>query len=135
MFSISQRISRRTLLKSGGAAGLGLVLPEMAQARAQPLQSHLRRSSYTPLIGRSFTVEGAPYRLRLVAVQDLNRAQAGSEDAFTLVFRARPGAARLAHAVPVLHQRRLGSFRLLLSPGMASATGQPYVAIINRSHA
>jgi hypothetical protein len=136
MALISERISRRALLRSGGVAGLALMLPGVAQARATRRHrrhlSHLRRSSYEPLVGQDFRVFGRPYHLRLVAVKDLNPAQAGSENAFALVFRARPGAAPLSKSVPWLGHPRLSTFRLLLSPGMPSASGQPYAAVINR---
>lgn len=82
-----------------------------------------------------FRVDGTPHYLRLASIQDLNPAQAGSENAFALVFRARPGASRLSHPVPTLYHPRLGTFKLLLSPGRSSTAGQPYAAIINRSHA
>ncbi len=137
MTLVSERISRRALLKGGGAAAAGLALPGAVLAWAKSdhaLSSHLRRSSYERLIGQPFRLQGAPHQLHLAAVRNLNPAQAGSENAFALVFRARPGAAPLDDAVPALYHPRLGTFRLLLSPGKASPAGQPYGAIINRLH-
>lgn len=139
MSETMERISRRVLLKSGGAAAIGLSLPGVAVARSHRrrvrLQSHLRRSSYTPLVDHVFSVTGGPRRLRLAAVADLNHAQAGSENAFALIFWAAPGRAPLAQAVPTLHHRQLGTFKLFLSPGRPAAPGQTYVAVVNRLHA
>lgn len=136
MPSISQRITRRALLRSGGAAGLGLLVPGVAQARSKRrhhrIHSHLVRSSYHGLVGQNFRVFGRPYHLRLTAVENLNRWQAGSENAFALIFQARPGAHPVARPAPSLHHPRLGTFRLLLTPGRPSPTGQTYAAIINR---
>lgn len=117
----------------------GLAFPGVAMGRArrrhQAVYSHLRRSSYEPLVGQTFTLQGWPRYLRLVAVQDLDPAQAGSENAFALVFHSRPGAKSLAHLTPMFHHRQLGSFRMMVTPGLPSARGQTYTAIINRLHA
>lgn len=137
MSTDSQRISRRTLLASGGAAAFWLSIPGMAFGRTRRhrrrLHSHLRRSSYTPLINQNFTV--GPHRLRLVAVQDLNPAQAGSENAFALVFRGRPGDTSVARTVPTFRHPQLGAFELFITSGRPSAGGRSYVAVINRLHA
>lgn len=136
MSSDSQHISRRTLLASGGVTAVGLTLPGAALARAtrrrQRLSSHLRRSSYKPLINQDFKV--GPHQLRLTAVKDLNPTQAGSENAFALVFRARQGE-KVARTVPTFRHARMGAFQLFISPGKASPAGQSYVAVINRLHA
>ncbi|MGH2876209.1 MAG: DUF6916 family protein [Solirubrobacteraceae bacterium] len=136
-------MTRRTLLASGGAAMVALSLPAEAAAAAHRAHrrrhhrrhpSHLRRSSYRPLVGDRFRVVGSRVHLRLEAVQNLSAGPRGSEDAFALVFRAPRRAPALRGQVPELHHPRLGSFRLLLSPGMESRHGRPYAAIINRTH-
>lgn len=135
-------VTRRALLTSAGVAAAGLALPAGAAAtgsrRGHRLRarrpSHLRRSSYRPLIGERFRVSGSRVRLRLEAVQSLSVGPRDSENAFALVFRAPRGAAALRDQVPELHHPRLGSFRLLVSAGQDSRHGRPYAAIINRVH-
>jgi hypothetical protein len=111
-----------------------LALPAAAAARRRALL-HLRRSSYRGLVGQPFTVQGARAKLRLVTVRDLNRHQAGSDNAFALIFQAPRGAPRIPEAVPTLHHPALGSFALLLCAGAPSSSGLRYAAIVNRLHA
>jgi Domain of unknown function (DUF6916) len=128
-------LTRRVLLKTGAAAAISAALPATAVARnRRRLLSHLARRSYRPLVGHRFRVKGTGTVLRLVAVEDLNHAQRGSQRAFALIFHAPEGAPPLA-AVPTLHHAALGDFMLLLSPGRPSGSAQPYAAIINRVHA
>jgi hypothetical protein len=127
-------LTRRTLLRTGLAAAVSAALPAVAVARKRRLLSHLVRDSYGPLVGQRFRVRRSRVVLRLVAVEDLDHAPRGSQNAFALIFRAPAGAAPLA-AVPTLHHAALGDFKLLLSPGRASGGGQPYAAIINRVRA
>jgi hypothetical protein len=122
--------TRRALLKSGCASAVALAVPGAAWAAAS--QSYLKRSSYLPLVGQTFTVLGSGVSLQLTAVQDIAGAPAGSNDAFALIFGAAPGA-RAIKAVPTLSQPSLGSFQLLLAPGQASSAGASYSAIINRT--
>lgn len=143
----TERISRRGFLAAGGSAGFGLLVPGLAYGRRRrrrkqghshshhKSESHLRRSSYESLVGERFQVAGGGSRLKLTAVKNLNKAQAGSEDAFALVFRGRRGGAPIKEAVPELYHPGLGRFRLLLTPGDAGRSGRPYVAVINRSRA
>jgi hypothetical protein len=142
----ARALTRRALLKTGGAAAVTLAIPGAALAkrrrwhrRARPhrkaLGSHLRRTSYDPLVGQPFTVEGTGTPLKLVSVEDLNAHQASSDNAFALIFRAQPGLPTLADQVPQLHHPALGSFKLLISPGDAAPQGQIYSAVINRLHA
>jgi hypothetical protein len=124
--------TRRTLLKVGGVAAAALVLPEAALGRSFKvrlgLNHPLRRSSYRGLRGERFRVDGGQL-IKLERVQDLNSLQAGSETSFALIFS---GPAALADPVPQLYHPWLGSFRLLLSPGAATAQGRTYVAVINQ---
>lgn len=129
-------LTRRALLASGGAVGIGLAVPWAAHAYALGTRSHLRRSSYLPLIGERFQVSGTHVKLRLARVEDLNRHQAGSENAFALSFTAPRGVPPLASSVPTnLHHPDLGRFKLLLTPGAAGRTQFRYWAVINRLHA
>jgi hypothetical protein len=127
-------VTRRAVLKAGGAAATALALPAAAFARGRALKSHLRRSSYQPLVGHRFSVSGMRSKLRLLNIQDLNSLQAHSDNAFALVFHAPHAAPPLAQ-VPRLHHPALGSFDLFLTPGKSLPTGQHYVAVINRLHA
>jgi Domain of unknown function (DUF6916) len=128
-------VTRRTLIKGGAAGAFALAMPAAAAAAKHRLESHLRRSSYRNLVGQGFQVKGTNTKLRLTAVQNLNRHQAGSENAFALIFQAPRRARALGHTLPTLHHPALGSFDLMLTPGAASAHGQAYAAIINRAHA
>jgi hypothetical protein len=129
-------LTRRALVKTGGTAAVALAVPgtALARSRSKRLRSHLRRSSYHSLVGQRFRVTGTGLRLRLVAVEDLTRHQAHSENAFALIFRAPRGAHYLSQQVPELHHPALGSFKLLVSAGERSRTNQRYVAVINRLH-
>lgn len=124
--------TRRTLLKAGGVAAASLMLPEAALGRTvRPrftLSHPLRRSSYRGLKGQRFWIQGSS-PLRLERIQDLNSLQAGSENAFALIFS---GPATLASEVPEIYHRWLGTFQLLLSPGAPTATGRTYSAVINQ---
>jgi uncharacterized protein DUF6916 len=135
-------LTRRALLKAGGAAAIALSVPGSALAKRRRrhkhkkrLQSHLRRSSYHRLVGQRFTVGGTSVKLQLVKVEDLNVHQRNNDNAFALIFEAPPGAPLLTDQVPDLYNPALGRFKFLLSRGFASPHGQPYVAIVNRLHA
>jgi hypothetical protein len=128
-------VTRRTLLKTTGAGAIGLTVPGAALARRRKLRSHLRRSSYHPLIGANFGVDRSHVKLKLVAVRDLNRHQAGSDHAFALIFHGPVNSPSYAHSVPELHHPALGHFRMLLSPGAPNRKVRSYSAVINRLHA
>ena len=135
-------LTRRTFLKTSGAAATALALPGTALARHRRrwrrpphVKSHLRRSSYHQLVGQPFTVRGSHAQLRLASIEDLNPAQAGSDNAFALVFTAPPGAPGLINQAPELYHRSLGQFQFLFTSGTTSASRPSYVAVINRLHA
>jgi hypothetical protein len=123
----SDGLTRRSLLAGGGAAALAFALPAAATA-VRSTRSHLRRSTYSGLVGQRFAVQGTSAAIALTAVSDLTAHQRGSEDAFALRFHA-PAGVRLAD-VPTLRHARLGSFALFLTPG----AGQSYTAVVNRTH-
>jgi Domain of unknown function (DUF6916) len=131
-------ITRRAALVGGGTAAFALSLPGRALARRRRLRllSHLRRGSYHPLVGEHFTVRASGARLTLVSIEDLNRHQARSDNAFALVFRTNRGVRPLSTRDPVsLAHPKLGTFQFLLTPGNATFRGQNYLAIVNRLHA
>jgi hypothetical protein len=130
-------LTRRALLSAGGAASLALAIPghALARTRRSRAASHLRRSSYRPLLRQRFTVVGSRVRLRLISIEDLNSHQANSEHAFALNFWIPRGAPPLQDDVPQLYHPRLGSFKFMVSPGRIDGYGQRYCVIINRLHA
>ncbi|MDW5594762.1 twin-arginine translocation signal domain-containing protein [Conexibacter stalactiti] len=145
-------LDRRSFLKAGGAATLALVgaaaaAPGRASATAAAAASSggfepLRRGSWSalPADARGFTAAapgGGPLTLRLVAVEDVagaagRRALAGSEDAFALTLRGRPGLAQGVHA---LSHQSLGAVELFLAPvGNGGDSGeQTYEIVVDRS--
>lgn len=130
-------LTRRSLLRMGvlAAAGtLGGVRPWAVPA-AEAAASHLRRSSWTRLLGQRFTFGSV--QLRLVTVTNVagaakNRSLAGSEDAFVLTF-AGPLAPALRTGTYTLQSARLGRFELFLSPVGRPGKDQRYEAVIDRS--
>src|SRR5688572_32399745 len=112
----SRTLTRRTLLRDGAAATAAALLGGAiwASAPAVASGSHLRRSSYTGLVGQSFQADSV--ELSLLSVSDVAGAKsakslAGSEDAFVLTFSGarnaslKPGTHRFRHS-------RLGEFEL-----------------------
>ena len=124
-------LTRRAALKVGGGAIAALAFPGIASARLR-LLSHLRRRTYRRLIGHSFGARGTRTKLKLIGVRDLNRRQARSDNAFTLVFRGPRGARLLRSQVPEFSHPALGRFKLLIQPGKPSSKGHHYVAVVNR---
>jgi hypothetical protein len=139
-------ITRRGLVAAAGAAVVGVALAETTHLAGLArglgefgVPAYLRRSSFAGMVGDRFELLANDGRsvARLVAVDDLpavahGGAQAGSEDAFALVFHA-SGAARLEQDVMTLTHPRLGRFALLVSPSGTGRHGQDYAAIINRA--
>ena len=105
----------------------------------QPAQlSPLQRSSYAGLVGEAFgvtAVGGTAASVQLASVEDLNDLQAGSDDAFALVFYAPSSSPVLSDGLPEFSQTTLGNFPLMVVPANTDSGGQYYVAVINRSHA
>ena len=127
-------LTRRAFVRSGGLLAVGLALPgrALAHVKARGPASWFKRSSYHPLVGEWFTVHGSTARLRLQAVEDLNRGQKGSEQSFGLLFRSPNDAA--VPQVPLLHHHSLGHFHLFFSSTSWSGRGRYYYAVINRVH-
>src|SRR3954453_12534867 len=90
----TRRLPRRSLLHLGAAASAGTLVGIRPWATASAIAAagppaHLRRSSYTGLIGQSFAL--ASGTLRLLSVSDVagagvNKSLAGAEGAFVLAF-------------------------------------------------
>jgi hypothetical protein len=126
--------TRRQVLQAGAAGGVALWLaggPSMAWAGPGTRQAasgdgpHLRRSSWTGLVGTDLPLDGDG-RLRLEAVSD------GSEDAFALLFSGSAGA-------PVeqgIHRFRMAGgaeAELFLVPVGAPAARPLYEVVVDRS--
>ena len=134
----SSTLTRRSLLRTGALATVATVAglrPWAAAGAEAAVASHLRRASYTPLIGQRFAV--GPIRLRLLSVADVAGAAvdtslAGSDDAFVLTFGG-PLAPVLESSTRTLRHTRLGSFDLFLSPVNKPRKNQRYEAVVDRS--
>jgi hypothetical protein len=130
-----KRLTRRTLLRTGGGAGaaiaLGLRPWSPAVAGAAVTDPHLRRASYAPLVGTTFSVtEGSrTVSLKLLSVSDVARHLAGRDDAFALSFSA---SGELGSGIHTLRHPQLGRFALFLSP-VERASGHRYEILVDRS--
>ena len=129
-------LTRRALIKLGGATGLAMTTGGTALARQVRRPSHLRRSSFVPLVGQRFAIAGAgASALQLLAVSDLSSGQRDSENAFALTFAGPRTASAPVTTLPELRHPVLGSFPLFVTEGATTAASQHYDAVINRVHA
>jgi hypothetical protein len=137
----TRRLTRRSLLRVGAAAGAGTFVgirpwaTGSASAAGGPAL-HLRRSSYTGLTGQSFTLASGG-TLRLLSVSDVagaavHKSLARSEDAFVLAF-SRPLDAVLEAGTYTLSHPELGAFELFVSPVGRPRRDRRYEAVIDRS--
>jgi hypothetical protein len=133
----SGTFTRRTLIRNGAAAGLAAALGTRpwSAAAAAASAGHLRRSSYSGLVGQSFGVDSI--ELRLVSVSDVagaksSKSLAGSEDAFVLTFSG-PRSAPLEGRTHRFRHPRLGTFELFVSPVGLPRDDRRYEAVIDRS--
>src|SRR4051812_36386265 len=130
-------LTRRGLLRAGGAAGAAAVVGTKpwapAAASAAVPRSPLLRSSYTTLRSTQFAIDGIP--VTLARVSDLPAAAtvkvlAGSEEAFSLLFAA-PTSAALASGIHTFRQRELGQFELFVAPVEIADDQQLYEVVVN----
>ena len=133
----SRTLTRRTLIRNGGAAGIAAMLGTRpwSVASAAASAGHLQRSSWAELVGQSFMAGSV--ELRLVSVSDVAgakhaRSLVGSEDAFVLTFSG-PRSARLETGIHRFGHPRLGTFELFVSPVGLPQTDLRYEAVIDRS--
>lgn len=126
------KISRRRLLQAGGATAALIAVPGLWRLQrsvfARGVPAHLRRETYDPLVGSSFAAAESRQSLQLVAVDQLRH----SPDGFSLLFRARRGAAPLGPVVRGLRHPEIGSVDLVLLPVGRAVHGQSYQSIVNR---
>jgi hypothetical protein len=130
-------LTRRSLLRMGAlatSAALGGLRP-WDVAAAEAAASHLRRSSWSRLLGRRFAV--GTVELKLLSVTNVagaavNASLAGSDDAFVLSFSG-PLTPVLRAGTYTLQNPRLGRFELFVSPVGRPGKDQRYEAVIDRS--
>ena len=114
---VAARVTRRRVLQIGGVAFAAVAIGELP-ALAGASTVTLRRSTFTPLVGDAFTLDGTSVRLAAVDDYGAGRAHAaaGSQAAFVLIFHADAGVPRLQQRTMAVRHRRLGLVRLLVSP-------------------
>ena len=130
------RLTRRGLLASGGAAGaaaFAALNPGVARAitAVGDDPSYLRRSGYARLVGQDFAAGsfGRTVTLTLAEVGDL-AGKPGRDDAFSLLFVGPPG---IASGIQTLSHPSLRSFRLMIGPVDPTGRSQEYEAVVDRS--
>jgi hypothetical protein len=116
-------VTRRSLLQTGGGAALIALIGVGPWSTAKALAAddappYLRRSSYLPLVGDSFTAGSVRLRLDEVSGE--------LEDVFGLIF----SGAQLEQGIHELRHPQLGSFELFIAPVGAATDRQ---AVIDRS--
>lgn len=138
--TLEHGISRRHVLQAGLLATAAVLvagafnLVSFLGAMMAGGDTHLRRSTYTELLGRSFGVlqdNGARLPLTLIEVRDLARPAMSGEGTFALRFEG-PVGPYAQHSSLEVEQGELGSFQLAVMPVGRAAAQQDYEAIINR---
>jgi hypothetical protein len=134
-------LTRRRLLQSGGAALAVAVIdmhswvPALAASGSSNAPAYLRRSSYIPLAGQSFTaISGDQSQaLKLVSISDVERAGlAGADDAFVLELSGALGQT-IEQAVHTFKHPTLGSFDVFVTPVDLPQSSQSYAVVVDRS--
>jgi hypothetical protein len=126
-------LTRRAVLKLGGATGLAMTTGGTALAAGTRRRSHLRRGSYRSLVGQRFHVAGGG-SLQLIDIVDLSHHERGNENAFELVFARSRHSPALRTTTPTLRHSALGSFPLFVTAGETTKSSRHYCAVINRVH-
>ncbi len=132
-------VSRRTFLRDGavvaaaGAATLSISGVASAATRTAVPRAKLARSTFVPLVGRTFTMaEGrSSHDAILAEVNDLPAADRGDEDRFALVFhvdrRNRP-----AQGLKQFRHAELGRVDLFAGPVDRGVKALRFEAVVNR---
>lgn len=131
---LSEKVTRRTLLRRGGAAGLTVAGAATLSSSAQAATAVYKRSTYTPLVGQQFTYGKVGAALRLTNVADVVGAPVGSNDAFALVFSGPSGGLPAQRNVPILSNPVLGKVAMFISATGGAGDAAQFVAVINRLH-
>jgi hypothetical protein len=132
--------SRRAVLR-GAATGVALSVVPMgvstvagAAPRALPRPDPLKRSTFEPLIGRTFAMaeHGTTRQAVLAEVNDLSpSSKSGSEDQFALVFQTRRGGPA-AGGIKRFQHDEIGSVDLFAGPVDLGRKALRFEAVINR---
>lgn len=136
-------ITRRKLLKVGGAAGAVFMVPGVAHAGSTPTtkNSWLERGTFNSRVGQRFgmaTAAGGSVTLTLDAVLDLvgenrrGQALAGRNDAFALSFKGPAGVAAFQQTRLFTHVS-LGQHPLFVVAGTGTEGGLVCLVVVNRS--
>ena len=136
---MNEHISRRAFLigtlSVAAVAVTPMVLASPAAAATAGANSHSsrwKRSTYTPLVGKTFTIAGSSSSFVLSQVADLvPAATSGAQDQFSLLFTS-AGGQLLPQATYDLNNASLGTVSLFLVP-VGPGTTHKYLAIINRA--
>ena len=125
-------LTRRALL-AGGSAVLAVTLGQTVAASAASAKTTgggLRRSTFTPLRGRTLTAAATGRRasVRLAGIRDVRGAAAGSEHSFALQFTSRQ---HLPDGIYTLTHPRAGAHHLFVS-GVGAGSGH-YEAVVFRT--
>jgi hypothetical protein len=139
-------VSRRKVLRDGAVvaalSAVPLSIAQVAGATTRPSARHrgslrhvpLTRSTFEPLVGRTFTTsgQGDTRHAVLAEVNDLVPAKtSGDEHRFALVFHAARGG-KPESGVKRFHHPELGSVSLFAGPVDRGVKAARYEAIINR---
>ena len=133
-------ISRRQVLQAGLLTTVAVLVASSFQwvsflgAMMAGGDAHLRRSTYTQLLGQSFGVvqdNGAKMPLTLIEVSDLARPAISGEGTFALRFEG-PAGIYAQHSSLAVEKVELGVFQLAVMPVGRADARQEYEAIINR---
>jgi hypothetical protein len=138
----SAALTRRRLLQLGALAAV-VGAPRLAGVPASAIRDggathqSLRRSTYAPLVGRRFRIQGegvTPLHATLVEIRDLRRSGdgLGAGDGFALLFHG-PRSPRLEQGMYELRRREIAApMPLLMTPSGTGRRGQDYEVVINR---
>ncbi|MCW2544117.1 MAG: hypothetical protein JWM40_1669 [Frankiales bacterium] len=122
--------TRRAVLRGAVVAGVSVAVPALTAvpALAAPTRTAaLRRSTFTPVVGQSFTLAlgSRSYTAKLDAIGDFNAATKGSDRAFTLLFRGTVPAEGICQ----VSNSKIGSVNLFVAPvGGRSGVAQAVIS-------
>jgi hypothetical protein len=107
--------SRRSVIRGAAVTAAAVAMPTaLAGPAFAATASPLRRSTFRPWLGKAFTLtsKGKSYSAKLVEIGDFNKATAGSDRAFTLLFSGSVPPAGIC----VVSSAKACTFSLFLAP-------------------
>lgn len=127
--------SRRAVLRGGAVAAVASAVPmSLPGLAAAAPRVALKRSTFEPLVGRTFEMagDGVVHRAILAEVNDVLPASArGDENRFSLVFHAARNA-RVGEGIKQFRHRELGTVSLFAAPIDRGVKARRLEAVINR---